>query len=130
MKEGKLDCFQFVNIDQELYLKLSKMIYNKQYTRFRIKTVIKEKVEIMSNAKGFHPGIYIMEYLDAMKMTSKELSAKTGIPEETLSSIMNGNSSITYDVAYKLSEYFNSSVNFWINLQKQYDMYTKKAKTK
>ena len=64
------------------------------------------------------------ETLEAMEMTAREFSARTGIYERTLSTIINGNEDITFDIAYKLSLYFDNSVNYWTNLQNQYNLYT------
>ena len=57
----------------------------------------------MANIRRFHPGMYIKETLEAMEMTAREFSARTGIYERTLSTIINGNEDITFDIAYKLS---------------------------
>lgn len=78
----------------------------------------------MANIRRFHPGMYIKETLEAMEMTAREFSARTGIYERTLSAIINGNEDITFDIAYKLSLYFDNSVNYWTNLQNQYNLYT------
>lgn len=64
-----------------------------------------------------HPSIYIKEILKTSKITPKEFVVKTGIPEDVLL----GNMDITYDVAYKLSLYFDNSIDFWLNLQKNYN---------
>ena len=78
----------------------------------------------MANIRRFHHGMYIKETLEAMEMTAREFSARTGIYERTLSAIINGNEDITFDIAYKLSLYFDNSVNYWTNLQNQYNLYT------
>ena len=78
----------------------------------------------MANIRRFHPGVYIKETLEAMEMTAREFSARTGISERTLSAIINRNEDITFDIAYKLSSYFDNSVNYWTNLQNQYNLYT------
>lgn len=77
----------------------------------------------MANIRRIHPGVYIKESLDVMEMTAKEFAARTGISERTLSAIINGNGNITFDVAYKLSMFFDNSINYWTNLQTQYDIY-------
>ncbi len=84
----------------------------------------------MVNIRRLHPGIYIKESLEAMEMTSKEFSARTGISERTLSAIINGVGDITFDVAYKLSLYFDNSINYWSNLQNQYNIYCLLEKNK
>ena len=78
----------------------------------------------MTNIRRFHPGVYIKETLEAMEMTAREFSARTGISERTLSAIINGNEDVIFNVAYKLSSYFDNSVNYWTNLQNQYNLYT------
>ena len=77
----------------------------------------------MANIRRLHPGVYIKDNLDVMEMTAKEFSDRTGISERTLSSIINGKGDITFEVAYKLSQYFDSSINYWTNLQTQYNLY-------
>ena len=60
-----------------------------------------------------------------MKITTKEFSIKTGILENTLLSIVNCKANITYEIANKLASYFDNSINYWINLQTQYDNHLK-----
>ena len=77
----------------------------------------------MANIKKLHPGVYIKDSLETMNMTSKEFSLRTGISERTLSAIINEKGNITFEVAYKLATFFDSSVDLWMNLQNQYDLY-------
>lgn len=77
----------------------------------------------MTNIRRIHPGVYIKNSLEVMEMTAKELAYRTGISERTLSSIINGKGDITFDVAYKLSLYFDNSINYWTNLQNQYNIF-------
>ncbi len=77
----------------------------------------------MANIKKIHPGIYIKESLEVIEMTAKEFSIRTGISERTLSPIINGKGDITFDVAFKLALFFDNSIDFWTNLQNQYNLY-------
>ena len=79
----------------------------------------------MANIRKIHPGEFIKDSLEAMEMTSKEFSMRTGISERTLSAVLNGNGNITFDIAFKLACFFDNSITFWTNLQTQYDMYLK-----
>ena len=65
----------------------------------------------MANIKKLHPGVYIKDSLETMNMTSKEFSLRTGISERTLSAIINEKGNITFEVAYKLATFFDSSVD-------------------
>lgn len=77
----------------------------------------------MMNIKRFHPGVYLKDELEVLNMTASEFSLRTGISERTLSGLFNQNGSITFDIAYKLSNYFGNSISFWTNLQNSYDLY-------
>ena len=79
--------------------------------------------------KKYHPGEYIKDALEALEMTAKEFSMRTGISERMLSGVITGNCDITFDIAYKLSQYFDNSIDFWTNLQNQYDVYLKEQET-
>ena len=78
---------------------------------------------MIEKLKRYHPGVYIKDSLDALNMSNKEFSLRTGISERTLSAVINGNGDITFDIASKLSEFFGNSINFWTNLQNAYDSY-------
>ena len=73
--------------------------------------------------KRKHPGSIIKKSLDAWNMSSKEFSIRSGISERTLSDIINEKGSITFDIAQKLALYFNNSIEVWLNLQTQYNVY-------
>ena len=79
----------------------------------------------MGNIERLHPGVYLRDELEALGMSSKEFSLRTGISERMLSGIINGECNITFDIAYKLSSFFGNTVNFWTNLQNNYDLYLK-----
>jgi len=73
--------------------------------------------------KRYHPGEFLADSLEAMRMSAKEFSLRTGISERTLSDLLNKKGNITFDIAYKLSQFFNNEINFWTNLQNSYDEY-------
>ena len=80
-------------------------------------------IEKKRTLRRFHPGVYIKDALDALNMSSKEFSIRTGISERTLSDLINEKGNITFDIATKLSEFFGNSINGWTNLQNAYDEY-------
>ena len=77
----------------------------------------------MRNIKRFHPGVYINDALETMGMTNKEFALRTGISERTLSPVINGKGSVTFDIAEKLASFFGNTISFWRNLKAQYDEY-------
>ena len=78
----------------------------------------------MQNIKSFHPGVYIKESLEAMNLSLEEFSKHTGILKKDLDLIINEQADVTNSIAYKLADFFDNSINFWINLQNQYNTYT------
>lgn len=77
-----------------------------------------------------HPGEIVRKSIEALNMSSKEFSYRTGISERTISDLINKKGSITFDIAEKLSEFFGNNLLFWMNLQTQYTMYLSQLKYK
>ncbi|MCC5839146.1 MAG: HigA family addiction module antidote protein [Opitutales bacterium] len=70
-----------------------------------------------------HPGeILRTEFLDEMKLTQYRLAVDTGIPHSRITAIVTGRRSITPDTALRLARYFGNSPDFWLGLQKEYDL--------
>ena len=71
-----------------------------------------------------HPGIIIKEdYLLPLSVTIKDMAETLGISRKTLSKIINERGSITPDMALRLSRAFDTTPDFWLNLQKYYDLW-------
>ena len=71
-----------------------------------------------------HPGKIIREdYLKYLSITISELASILDISRKTLSKIINERGAITPDMALRLSRAFDTTPNFWLNLQKNYDLW-------
>src|SRR4030042_6075863 len=71
-----------------------------------------------------HPGKIIREdYLKPLGITISEFASGLGVSRKTLSKILNGRGAITPDMALRLSRAFNTTADFWLNLQKNYDLW-------
>ncbi len=74
--------------------------------------------------KPTHPGEIIREdYLKPLAITITEFASVLGISRKTLSKILNGKGAITPDMALRLSRAFNTTADFWLNLQKNHDLW-------
>jgi addiction module HigA family antidote len=74
---------------------------------------------IMYNAP--HPGEMLREYLDDTPVTS---AAKAlGVTRTNLSRILHGHTGISADMALRLAQALQTSPEFWLNLQMQYDLW-------
>ena len=70
-----------------------------------------------------HPGIYIKEAIEELGLNQSEFALRTGLSIKNVSTLISGDSNVTFDVALKLSAFFGNSVEGWINLQTQYDLF-------
>ena len=72
--------------------------------------------------KPIHPGETLREDLDALGMSSAELAWRIEVPVNRITEILNGRRSITGDIALRLGRFFGTSGEFWLNLQKLYEL--------
>lgn len=71
-----------------------------------------------------HPGKIIREdYLTPLSLTVSELAANLGVSRKTLSKIINERGAVTPDMALRLSRAFETTPDFWLNLQKNFDLF-------
>jgi len=71
-----------------------------------------------------HPGKIIREdYLEPLAVTISEFASVLGVSRKTLSKILNGRGGVTPDMALRLSRAFNTTADFWLNLQKNHDLW-------
>ncbi|MBI0159403.1 MULTISPECIES: HigA family addiction module antitoxin [unclassified Snodgrassella] len=81
----------------------------------------------MSIHNPCHAGEVLKEYLGE---TSISTAAKhLGIKRPALSRIINGKAGISTDMAVRLSILLNTSPQFWINLQVNYDLWIASQKS-
>ncbi len=71
-----------------------------------------------------HPGNIIKEdYLLPLSITIKDMADTLGVSRKTLSKIINERGAITPDMALRLSRAFDTTPDFWLNLQKNFDLW-------
>ena len=71
---------------------------------------------------AFHPGQYLGELIEDYEMTQKEFAERLGVSELSLSKLVDGEESISNDIARKLAKVTNISMITWLNLQNVYDV--------
>lgn len=71
-----------------------------------------------------HPGEIIKELcLGPLGVSVTEAAEALGVSRKTLSSIINGKSGISPEMAVRLSIAFDTSSESWLNQQMQYDLW-------
>ncbi len=69
-----------------------------------------------------HPGEILADELDEIGMKPVELAVRLGVPNNRIYQILHGRRSITADTALRLGKFFNTSPEFWLNLQQAYEL--------
>ncbi len=72
-----------------------------------------------------HPGVILRDlYLSPLNISITRLAETLGVSRKAISSIVNSHKSVTPEMALRLSRAFpNTSPEFWLNLQKNYDLW-------
>jgi addiction module HigA family antidote len=71
---------------------------------------------------AIHPGEHLAEQLEELGMSAAELSRRIKVPTNRITQIISGRRSITGDTALRLGHFFGTSPEFWLNLQKLYEL--------
>jgi addiction module HigA family antidote len=80
-----------------------------------------EDMAMSKKAIPIHPGEHLAEYLDELEITPYRLAKDIHVPQTRISEILKGTRGITADTALRLSRYFGTTVQFWLNLQVHYE---------
>jgi antitoxin HigA-1 len=76
-----------------------------------------------------HPGEFITEaYLKPNNLSGRELASKLGVAASTLNRILTGSSSISPEMALRLSKALGRSPESWLALQYNYDLWQTKQR--
>ncbi len=80
----------------------------------------------MSRAKRLspiHPGeILLEEFLKPLGMSMNRLAEDLHVPANRITQIIGGRRAITGETALRLVRYFGTSAEFWLGMQKDYDL--------
>ena len=83
----------------------------------------------MTTAEPIHPGEHLAEFLDELEITQYRLAKTIGVPQVRVSEIVRGRRSITADTALRIGRALDTSPEFWLNLQRGYDLDVARGKT-
>ena len=68
-----------------------------------------------------HPGRIIQSDMEALGMSVEETAPRLGVAPKQLLSLINGETSVTADMAVGLGKLFGNGADIWRRLQAQYD---------
>jgi addiction module HigA family antidote len=74
-----------------------------------------------------HPGeVLLEEFLVPLGLTQVTLSQHIGVPVQRVNEIVRGKRGVTPETAWLLAQAFGTTPEFWVNLQTQYDLSTRR----
>jgi len=86
-------------------------------------------MRIVAKLPPLHPCEMLREeFLKPMKLTPYAVAKACGVPRTRVERIVREELGISADTALRLAKFFGMSVEFWINLQAQYDLEVAKKK--
>jgi antitoxin HigA-1 len=69
-----------------------------------------------------HPGEHLAVELKKLNIAAAELARQIDVPVNRITGIIDGQRAITADTALRLGHGFGTSPEFWLNLQKLYEL--------
>jgi antitoxin HigA-1 len=77
----------------------------------------------MRDLPPVHPGEQIREeFMKPLGLTAYRLAKDIGVPVTRVQAIVNERRAITGDTALRLGRYFGTTAEFWLNMQRDYDL--------
>ena len=83
----------------------------------------------MNDITPIHPGEHLKEILDELEISQYRLATAIGVPPIRINEIIRRRRSITADTALRIGQALNMSPEFWMNLQRMYDLDVARAST-
>jgi addiction module HigA family antidote len=71
---------------------------------------------------AIHPGEHLAEQLNELGISAAALARQIKVPTNRITEILNGRRAVTGDTALRLGHFFGTSPEFWMNLQKLYEL--------
>ena len=81
-----------------------------------------QKMRVSNGMRPVHPGEILRDELEELGMSASALAAELAVPTNRITAILNRQRGITADTALRLSRYFGTSPQFWLNLQKTFEL--------
>ena len=77
----------------------------------------------MTKISPIHPGEVLAEdFMAPRNLTANALALALRVPANRISDVVRGKRAITAETALRLARYFNTTPQFWVNLQAHYDL--------
>ena len=80
-------------------------------------------------SESIHPGEHLREMLEELGISQQRLAEDVGVPPARINEVVHCRRSITADTALGIGRALGTSAEFWVNLQRMYDLDVARAST-
>ena len=85
--------------------------------------------ETITASKPIHPGEHLAEVLSELGITQYRLAKTIGVPQVRIHDIVHCRRSLTADTVLRIGKALGMTPDFWLNLQRMYDLDVARATT-
>ena len=84
---------------------------------------------LLKGLAPMHPGEFLRDItLPALDLPKAEIARRLGISRQTLYDILDQKQPVTPAMALRLGKFFGNGPDFWLNLQREYELRTLEPK--
>ena len=76
----------------------------------------------MNTPEPIHPGEHLAEFIEELGISQYRLAKTIGVPPIRINAIINRRRSITADTALRIGRALGTTPDYWLNLQRMYDI--------
>ncbi len=85
-------------------------------------TTTSESAFMVKFGLDVHPGEILRQQMEELGLSANALAARIDVPANRVSAILRGTRGITADTALRFGRFFSQTPEFWMNLQRTYDL--------
>ena len=79
-------------------------------------------MRVSNGMRPVHPGEILAEELEELGLSANALANALCVPTNRITAILKGQRGVTADTALRLSRYFGTTPQLWLNLQKTFEL--------
>ena len=79
-------------------------------------------MRVSNGMRPVHPGEILAEELEELGLSANALANALCVPTNRITAILKGQRGVTADTALRLSRYFGTTPQLWLNLQKAFEL--------
>ena len=72
--------------------------------------------------RPIHPGEILQDEINAIGLSANAFANKLSVPTNRITAILHGQRSVTPETAIRLARFFRTTPEFWLNLQRDFDL--------